>query len=192
MEGEREDIGVVFEERCRAIALMYVEIEDGRAQMQRSNGHSEVIEHAEARAVVREGVMCPTGERAAPSGVERLASGGERSTHRTERAADQPLGPRESEPPHRGIIERAFTERLNIGGIMRKCNFLRIGLRRFDEFKHARRRQQIPQHPVFPLGETMARRQRDLVVIAIEKPLHLLVRSRMCMSLKRMLPWPPE
>jgi hypothetical protein len=53
VEGEREDIGVVFEKRSRAIALMYVEIEDGRAQMQRSNGDSEVIEHAEARAVVR-------------------------------------------------------------------------------------------------------------------------------------------
>src|ERR1700687_6129453 len=108
MQGEREDVGVTFENLGGAVALVHVQINDSRAlnapfRTQPLDGDRNIFEHAEAGAFGAECMMRSAGQIAAPARVERVASGAQCSADRCQSALYQGLGAGDSDTPDGGL-----------------------------------------------------------------------------------------
>ena len=80
MHRHRQDVVVMFEDLRRAIALMDIEVKDSNAPKAASvcrDCDRNVIEHAEARTLVPEGMMRSSCQRAAPAAFQCLGGGAE-------------------------------------------------------------------------------------------------------------------
>ena len=95
---------VVREDRVRAVPLMHVEVDDRGAldpavALQRADGDGDVVEYAEAFAVIRKGVVRSAGEIHRDPVLDRVARRLDRAARGAVRSLDERLGPGESEPP---------------------------------------------------------------------------------------------
>ena len=104
--------GVAGEDGVRAVALMDVEVDDGRAAHaplapQQPDRDGDVVEHAEALAVIGEGVMRSAGEVHRDAVLQRMARRGDRAADGAIRALDERLRPGKAEPAQLGRVERA-------------------------------------------------------------------------------------
>jgi hypothetical protein len=84
MHREREHVGIVPKDRGRAVAVVYVQVHDGRPPhdalvLQHANRDRDVIDQAEAFAMVREGVVKATAQMGRDVSVQRQPSGEHRA-----------------------------------------------------------------------------------------------------------------
>ena len=174
MQGEREDVGVTFENLGGAVALVHVQINDRRAlnaafRTQPLNGHCNIVEHAEAGAFGAKCMMRPAGQIASPTGVESVAGCAECPADGCQCALYQGFGPWESDTPDGGFRESAIQKIADVGRVMREFDYLRIGEWSSFEAEAAIAGEQIAQHPVFRHRELVAGGKRDGLMVAIEE-----------------------
>ena len=106
---------------------------------------------------------------AAPPPVKSAPAGRQCAADRGERTPDQPFRPRKSDAPHHRRRQSARDKTPNVTYIVRPFNSLerrRFGL---QKCKPLRLRQQLPQNPILADRELVSGRQRDFMVVAVEK-----------------------
>src|SRR4051794_15178705 len=163
---------------------MDVQVEHRGAEPVNPDGDGEIVEDAETRALLVEGMMCAAGEIAAEPGRERVGGGGERSADRCQRPADQPLRPWEADAPHHlrgnGPVENAG----HVRRVVRELDGRAIRKRGRLTTIETVRLDRSPEERIFLRGETVSRGQRDRMVVAIEQtgrqaPISLRIASAM-------------
>jgi hypothetical protein len=138
VEREREDVGVVGEDRCRAIALVHIEIDHGDAlgamvAPRHGDGHGEIVEDAEPLPATAERVVGTAGQVSGSTVREGPGERGQRAAGRAARSVHQPLAPRETEPPDGAGIEGALADCVEVGRVVHQPEVLPRGARRVLE-----------------------------------------------------------
>lgn len=171
---QREDIRIVTEDFRGAIALMNVEINDGRALNhsigpQLLDGDGNVIEDAESGALGAHRVMRAAAESGAESAGQRFVGGADRSAHGRERTLHQLRGPGKADAPQSGWGQLSQQELLHIDRLVRKFNGGRIGEWSWTKLKSVFFAEGISQNRVFAGRELMSLRQRNQIAINIKE-----------------------
>ena len=107
-------------------------------------------------------------EIAAEAGFESIASGGQRSAHGRQRAADQIRRPGKPDAAHGARIERAAQYCADVGGVVREFDGLARCQRRGFKPVETVGGKQLAQQPVLLDWELVAGREGDPVVVAVE------------------------
>lgn len=106
--------------------------------------------------------------------------GRERAAYRGQRALDQTLGPREADAAHGRCVEATFKKRADVLGIVSLLDGGDVGQGRGLEGEVAVDFEEAAEETIFFYGETMTGREREPIVIGVEKTRrgHGLVRIR--------------
>jgi hypothetical protein len=113
--------------------------------------------------------MGPSGQGTAESRLECLPRGRQSSANTGESSADQLFRPGESDTTHGGGGQRTFYEVSDVLGIVNTLDRFYIGERRWAEIKLTVCLEQLANEPILGKGELVSLRQRELMVIRIEK-----------------------
>ncbi len=120
MHRERKDLGIVLENEGSSVSLMNVQVDDGDPARESGlpsvqSGDGYIVEHAEAFAVIRAGVMCTTGKVHRKTICESRAHGRQRSTHRAARPFYQFRRPGEPDLANLVSCEAARDDGVQVG-----------------------------------------------------------------------------
>ena len=172
MEREGEGLRLALEDRGGAVALMDVEIDHQRPLdqpllAQNADGDGDIVEEAEARAMIGEGVVAAAGGVAGEPVVECETAGEHGAADRRTAAPHQWGRERQTEAPHRAAVERQRQHRVYVSLVMGEGEPGAGRRQRLDEARrrdHAVLKQHVLDPAELPDGEAMAGRQRDGVV----------------------------
>lgn len=185
VHGEGEHVGVVLIDGGGAIALMDIEIDDGdaadeaeRAEM--LNGDGDVVEDAEACALMGEGVMGATGEIAAEAVLHGIEGRGDGATDGSEGAVDERFGPGKADAADGLLREGAAKEGIEVVGRVDAGELLPGSEGGALKAEVAGWGEEVAHQPVLFHGELVPVGQGQMVVVAVMKArLHGFVDSTM-------------
>ena len=169
---EREDGLVALETERVRIPLMHIEVDDQRPSnllfsLENSNRHPHVVEHAEAFAVIRAGMVGSAREVRAAAVLPGIPRGEQGPGHRQSGPSSQCRRPGKTEPAFFRLAERPFADLVDVGPLMGE---LKIGPVDFVRLHEIFRRQNplvekdSPQRRELPHRKRMSFRERDLIV----------------------------
>ena len=172
VEREGEGLRLAPKDRGGAVALMDVEIHDQRPLdqpflTQDPDCDGDVVEEAEAGAVIGKGMVTAAGCVAGQSMLERETAGEHGAADRRAPAAHKCLGQRQTEASNGAAVERERQHRLHIRIVMGERQpraGRRRGLTEARRRNHAVLQQHLLDPPELPDGEAVAGRERHGVV----------------------------
>src|SRR4051794_17527300 len=112
VKGNGEHGRIAFENGGSPITLVHVEIEDGGAggetlAAQGEDGDRQIVEDAESRTLVAEGVMGAAGQVAAETALHGIVRGGQGASYGGEGAAHEFRRPGKADAAHDAVVDRA-------------------------------------------------------------------------------------
>ena len=165
------------QDRGRAVALVHVAVHDRHAPdaplgLHHARRDRRVVEHAEALAVIRPGVMRAARQIGRQPIGERRAAGRDRAAHRAPRALHHLRGPGEADPADFPVGELTRHQARQVIGRVRQPELVvrgRIGHAQVRRAEQAGRDHALAQQGVLAHREAVAFRQGQHEVVAVEK-----------------------
>jgi hypothetical protein len=172
VHGKRQDVLIAFENRGGAVALMDIEIDNGRAAdpvlvQQAADRNRNVIKHTKTGSFRTESVMGAAGKAARDAGMEGITCRLQSTARGCENALDQTLRPWKSDAAQRRGREAPIQKRSNVARIVRELKGIEGSLGRGPQIENSVRFERFPKHPVFAEREFMPGREGNFVTIAV-------------------------
>ena len=172
MHREREYAWVTLEDCRRAVALVDIEVDDqgpgcAPLSLQHADGDGNVVQHAEALAVIGKRVVGAARQVARHAVFQCSARSFDRSLHRQLRPAPERRRPRDADAADLGRLQRPRREFLQVPGRMNKrevAGWRFVGDEDVLRLQHPLAEQPLVRQRVLGHGKRVPRRQRNEVV----------------------------